>query len=150
MRAVVQRVAYCNVEAGGETVGEIGNGMLILLGVKKGDTEKEAEKLSAKISGLRIFTDENEKMNLSLADIGGEMLVVSQFTLCTDCRRGRRPDFGEAAGKDAAEPLYEYFCECMEKIGIGKVERGVFGADMKVSLLNDGPVTLMLDTDNLS
>ena len=150
MRAVVQRVTHCDVKVGEKTVGEIGNGMLILLGVKKGDTEEEAEKLSAKISGLRIFTDENEKMNLSLADIGGEVLVVSQFTLCTDCRRGRRPDFGEAAGKDVAEPLYEYFCECMKKNGIDKVESGIFGADMKVSLLNDGPVTLIIDTDNLS
>lgn len=150
MRAVIQRVTHCDVKADGKTAGEIDNGMLVLLGVKKGDTKKEAEKLSAKISGLRIFTDENGKMNLSLSDIGGSVIVVSQFTLCTDCRRGRRPDFGEAAEKDIAEPLYEYFCECMKKEGIAGVEHGIFGADMKVSLLNDGPVTLIIDTDNLS
>ena len=137
MKAVVQRVTYCEVKVNGNTVGKIGKGMLVLLGVNKGDTTNEADKLSAKISSLRIFTDENDKMNLSLADIGGEVLVVSQFTLCADCRRGRRPDFGNAAAKDTAEPLYRYFCECMKQYGVKNVERGVFGADMKVSLLNE-------------
>ncbi|HCA54825.1 MAG TPA: D-tyrosyl-tRNA(Tyr) deacylase, partial [Ruminococcaceae bacterium] len=104
----------------------------------------------AKIAGLRVFTDEQDKMNLSLKDIGGAVLVVSNFTLCADYRTGRRPFFGGAARPEKAEPLYEYFCTCMQKNGIEKVEKGIFGADMKVSLLNDGPVTLVIDTDMLA
>ncbi len=150
MKAVIQRVSSCSVKADEITTGSIRQGFLILLGVESGDTKKEAEKLSAKIAGLRIFTDENDKMNLSLTDINGAVLVVSNFTLCANCRKGRRPNFEAAARPDAAEPLYEYFCECMRKNGIEKVEKGVFGADMKVSLLNDGPVTLVIDTKELA
>ena len=150
MRAVVQRVANSSVTVEGTTTGAIEQGFLILLGVAVEDTEKEAEKLSAKIAGLRVFTDAQDKMNLSLQDIGGAVLVVSNFTLCADYRTGRRPFFGGAARPEKAEPLDEYFCECMKKNGIQRVEKGIFGADMKVSLLNDGPVTLIIDTDQLA
>ena len=150
MKAVIQRVSECSVTVDGSVAGKIGNGFLILLGIENDDTRLQAEKLSAKISGLRIFTDENDKMNLSLSDTGGGVLVVSNFTLCANCRKGRRPNFEAAARPEAAEPLYEYFCECMQKNGIETVEKGVFGADMKVSLLNDGPVTLVIDTKELA
>lgn len=150
MKAVIQRVSRCEVVVDEKVTGSIEKGFLILLGVESGDTEKEAQKLSAKIAGLRIFTDENDKMNLSLNDIGGGVLVVSNFTLCANCRKGRRPNFEAAARPEAAEPLYEYFCRCMQENGIRQVEKGVFGADMKVSLLNDGPVTLIIDTGELA
>lgn len=150
MKVVIQRAEECKVTVGGKTVGSIENGFLILLGIEKGDTEKEAEKLSAKVSGLRIFTDENDKMNLSLSDIGGEVLVVSNFTLCANCRKGKRPNFENAERPEKAEPLYEYFCECMHRNGIKKVEKGIFGADMKVSLVNDGPVTIIIDSKDLA
>ena len=150
MKAVIQRVTECQVIVGSETVGSIADGFLILLGVENGDTEKDAEKLSAKISVLRIFTDENDKMNLSLQDIDGEVLTVSNFTLSADCRKGRRPNFINAEKPDRANELYEYFCECMLKNGIKKVEKGVFGADMKVSLVNDGPVTIIIDSRELA
>lgn len=150
MKAVIQRVSECEVVVDKKTVGKISQGFLILLGVENGDTEKDAEKLSAKISGLRIFTEENDKMNLSLIDIDGEVLVVSNFTLCANCRKGRRPNFENAARPETAEPLYEYFCECMRKNGIQKVEKGIFGADMKVSLLNDGPVTIIINSNELA
>ncbi len=110
MKAILQRVKFAKVEVGGETVGEIGQGFLVLLGVAKEDDKKEAEVLSNKIAGLRVFTDENDKMNLSLDDIGGEVLVISNFTLCADCSHGRRPSFIAAARPEQAEPLYEYFC----------------------------------------
>ena len=150
MKAVIQRVAHCEVVVDEKTVGKISQGFLILLGVENGDTQKDAEKLSAKISGLRIFTDENDKMNLSLVDINGEVLVVSNFTLCANCRKGRRPNFENAERPEKAEPLYEYFCECMKNNGINKVEKGIFGADMKVSLLNDGPVTIIINSNELA
>ena len=150
MKAVIQRVERCSVTVDEEIVGSIGSGFLILLGVEDGDTESEADKLSKKISTLRVFTDENDKMNLSLSDINGEVLVVSNFTLCADCRKGRRPNFINAARPESAEKLYEFFCTRMKENGITKVERGVFGADMKVSLINDGPVTLIIDSDDLS
>lgn len=150
MKAVIQRVTHCCVTVDNQVTGEIGQGFLILLGVEKEDTEKEADKLCAKIAGLRIFSDENDKMNLSLADIGGAVLVVSQFTLCANCRHGRRPDFFGAARPETAEPLYEYFCGQMKKNGVTAVEKGIFGADMKVSLLNDGPVTILLDSKELA
>ena len=150
MKAVIQRVSECKVTVGGETVGSIANGFLILLGVENGDTEKDAEKLSAKISVLRIFTDENDKVNLSLQDIDGEVLAVSNFTLSADCRKGRRPNFINAEKPDRANELYEYFCECMLKNGIKKVEKGIFGEDMKVSLINDGPVTIIIDSRDLA
>lgn len=150
MKAVIQRVTECDVVVDEKSVSKISQGFLILLGVENGDIKKDAEKLSAKISGLRIFTDENDKMNLSLIDIGGEVLVVSNFTLCANCRKGRRPNFENAERPEKAEPLYEYFCECMLKNGVHKVEKGIFGADMKVSLLNDGPVTIIIDSHELA
>ena len=150
MRAVVQRVSHCKVTVDGNITGEINTGFLILLGVEKEDDEKQADKLCDKISGLRVFTDENDKMNLSLKDINGEVLVVSNFTLCANCRKGRRPSFDAAARPENAEPLYEYFCSRMLSNGICKVGKGIFGADMKVSLLNDGPVTLIIDSKELA
>ena len=145
MKAILQRVTKAKVEVDSKTVGEIGTGFLILLGVENGDTEKEADALAAKIAGLRIFTDENDKMNLSLKDVNGELLIVSQFTLYANCKEGNRPSFVEAAKPDVAIPLYEYFVSECKKI-IPVVETGIFGADMKVDLLNDGPVTIIMDS----
>ena len=150
MKAVIQRVSECSVTVDSKTVGRIAAGFLILLGVENGDTQKDAEKLSAKIAGLRIFTDENDKMNLSLQDINAGVLVVSNFTLSADCRKGRRPNFINAEKPQRANELYEYFCECMLKNGINTVERGIFGADMKISLVNDGPVTIIIDSRDLA
>ncbi len=150
MKAVIQRVSECSVTVDGKTVGRISAGFLILLGVESGDTQKDAEKLSAKIAGLRIFTDENDKMNLSLQDINAGVLVVSNFTLSADCRKGRRPNFINAEKPQRANELYEYFCECMLKNGINTVEKGIFGADMKISLVNDGPVTIIIDSRDLA
>lgn len=150
MKAVIQRVANAAVEVGGETVGKCGNGFMILLGVMQGDTKADADKLAKKIANLRIFEDENEKMNLSALDIGAEMLVVSQFTLCADCSHGRRPSFTPAAPRKEANGLYEYFTSRLKEAGISHVENGVFGADMQVSLVNDGPVTIILNSEELS
>lgn len=150
MKAVIQRVTNASVSVDGEIKGSIESGFLILIGVENGDNELEAKTLAAKIAGLRIFTDENDKMNLSLLDIGGSALVISNFTLCADSRKGRRPNFSNAAMPDIANSLYEYFCECLRENGVAKVERGVFGADMKVQLLNDGPVTLVIDSKDLA
>ena len=144
MKAVVQRVAHASVKVDGEIKGEIGNGFLVLLGVGQGDTEADADRLVNKIVKMRIFSDENDKINLSLADVGGEMLVISQFTLYADCRKGNRPNFIQAGKPDEAERLYEYFVEeCRKQVPV--VEKGVFGADMKVELLNDGPFTVILE-----
>ncbi|MBS6952432.1 MAG: D-tyrosyl-tRNA(Tyr) deacylase [Enterocloster asparagiformis] len=148
MRAVIQRVTHAGVTVDGKVLGEIGKGFLILLGVADEDTETVAERLADKICKLRIFEDENGKTNLSLADVGGELLVISQFTLYADCRKGNRPSFTRAGAPDAAKGLYEYFMErCRQYVNV--VERGEFGADMKVELLNDGPFTLMLDSGDL-
>ena len=149
MKAILQRVSFAEVKVDGNTVGKIDSGFLILLGIAEGDTQKEADALSAKISTLRVFTDENDKMNLSLAEIDGEVLVISNFTLYADCSHGRRPSFIKAARPETAEPLYEYFCKRMSDNGVRRVEKGIFGADMKVSLLNDGPVTIDIDTRDL-
>jgi len=149
VKAVIQRVTHASVKVDGETVGSCGQGFLILLGVMAGDDEKEADKLVNKTVNLRIFEDENGKMNLSSLDIGGEMLVVSQFTLCADCTHGRRPSFTPSAPPDEANRLYEYFVRRLKENGISHVETGVFGADMKVELLNDGPVTIILDSSEL-
>ena len=149
MKAILQRVSFAEVKVDGDTVGKIDSGFLILLGIAEGDTQKEADALSAKISTLRVFTDENDKMNLSLADIDGEVLVISNFTLYADCSHGRRPSFIKAARPETAKPLYEYFCKRMSDNGVRRVEKGIFGADMKVSLLNDGPVTIDIDTRDL-
>ena len=148
MRALVQRVTEASVSIGGETVGKIGKGFLILLGVKEGDTPELSDYLAEKCAGLRVFTDENDKMNLSLADVGGEILVVSQFTLYADCRKGKRPCFLGAAGPDTAIPLYEQFLEECRALGFPP-QHGEFGADMLVASENDGPVTILLDTDEL-
>ena len=147
MKAVIQRVKKADVVVDGKTVGAIGSGYLILLGVVEGDTEKEAEVLAAKTAKLRVFEDKNEKMNLSLIDIDGEALVVSQFTLCADCKKGNRPSFTPSASPDVADALYQKYSALLLENGIRKVENGVFGADMQVSIVNDGPVTIILDTD---
>ena len=147
MKAVIQRVTFANVKVDGNTVGEIEKGFMILLGVQEGDTKAEADLLAKKTANMRIFEDDNGKMNLSLLDTDGECLVVSQFTLCADCKKGNRPSFINSAKPDEANELYEYFMEQLKNNGIRKVEHGIFGADMKVSLLNDGPVTIVLDTD---
>ena len=149
MKAILQRVKFAKVEVDGETVGEIGQGFLVLLGVAQEDDKKEAEVLSNKIAGLRVFTDENDKMNLSLDDIGGDVLVISNFTLCADCSHGRRPSFIAAARPEQAEPLYEYFCQRLRDAGVKKVAQGIFDADMAVSLLNDGPVTIDINSKDL-
>lgn len=148
MRAILTRVKYASVTIDGETVGRIGPGFLILLGVGPEDTEEHARVLAEKALGLRVFEDENGKMNLGLDAIGGEVLVVSQFTLYGNCRKGRRPSFTEAAGPELGNALYEKFLAICEELGYPP-QHGVFGADMKVESLNDGPVTLILDTDQL-
>ena len=144
MKIVVQRVQNAEVKVENETVGKINKGFLVLLGVTKGDTKENADYLVKKLCKLRVFRDENDKMNLSLKDVNGELLIVSQFTLYADCTQGNRPSFINAAGPEEANELYEYFCEECKKNGI-KVEKGIFGADMKVSLLNDGPVTIIIE-----
>lgn len=150
MRAVIQRVKHASVTIDGAVKGQIGQGFLILFGVGEGDTREDAQLLAKKTAGMRIFCDENDKMNLSLGDIGGAMLVISQFTLYADCRRGNRPSFTNAAPPAEANELYEYFVELLrEEHGIADVQTGEFGADMKVELLNDGPVTILLDSDEL-
>lgn len=146
MRAVLQRVAKASVEVDGQIIGQIGKGFLILLGVSQEDTEAAADKMADKICKLRIFEDENGKTNLSLADVGGELLVVSQFTLYADCHKGNRPSFAKAGAPQEANRLYEYFMERC-RLYADKVEYGSFGAHMKVELLNDGPFTLMLEGD---
>ena len=146
MRAVIQRVRNASVTVDGVVTGSIEQGLLILLGVTGGDTEKQGQWLASKLANLRIFPDDEGKMNRSLMDVGGGALVVSQFTLYGDCRKGRRPSFVGAAHPEIAEPLYERFCEQIESEGVGRVERGIFGAMMDVQLLNDGPVTLVIDT----
>lgn len=147
MKAVIQRVSRASVTVDGEIVGQINEGYMILVGVVTGDTIKEAQLLARKTANLRIFTDENDKMNRSILDIDGEILAVSQFTLCADVRKGNRPSFIESAPPDEANALYEAFCGALSENGVRKVEKGVFGAHMEVSLLNNGPVTILYDTD---
>jgi D-tyrosyl-tRNA(Tyr) deacylase len=147
MKAVVQRVAGAKVAVENAVAGEIGQGLLVLLGVAQGDTKTEAELLAGKIARLRIFTDGAGKMNLSLLDMGGAALVVSQFTLCADIKKGNRPAFTPAAQPEQANALYEYFCACLHNEGLRQVETGVFGAHMHVELCNDGPVTIVMDTE---
>jgi len=145
MKACVQRVGRASVTVAGEVCGRIGTGLLVLLGVAEGDTANDARQLAAKIAGLRIFEDEQQKMNLSLADVGGSMLVVSQFTLLGDCRKGRRPSFVGAAPPELAERLYQVFVDAVVQKGI-QVATGRFRQHMEVELLNDGPVTLLLES----
>ncbi len=144
MKLVIQRVANATVKVDGKIIGEIEKGFLVLVGIKQGDTKEQADSLVKKLCNLRVFEDENNKMNLSIKDINGKLLIVSQFTLYADCKKGNRPSFIEAARSEDAEPLYEYFKQGCRNEGID-VESGKFGADMKVSLLNDGPVTILLE-----
>ena len=146
MKAVFQRVYDASVSVDGETVGAIGKGALIQLGVMENDTEEQARLMAKKIANLRVFTDENDKMNLSLLDIGGEVLAISNFTLAANCRHGRRPEFLAAARPETALPLYERFMEALRENGVTKVEAGQFGADMTVQMRGNGPVTIELDT----
>ena len=149
MKIVLQRVSSASISVNGNICGEINKGYLILLGVGQEDTEKDCERLAEKILKLRIFSDENDKINLSLSDVGGEILVVSQFTLYADCRKGNRPNFIQAGNPEKAEKLYNYFVEYCRNKGF-KTETGIFGADMKVELNNDGPFTIILDSDDLT
>lgn len=146
MKAVIQRCLSSSVIADKCPAGEIKKGLLVLLGVNEEDTSAEAELLAKKVAALRIFTDENDKMNLSVQDVGGSVLAVSNFTLCADTKKGNRPSFTFAMEPVKANELYEEFCDGIEKFGIN-VQKGVFGADMQVSMVGDGPVTIVLDTD---
>jgi D-tyrosyl-tRNA(Tyr) deacylase len=148
MKAVVQRVSKASVQVDNQIISQIKQGMLILLGVKKGDTKKEAELLAKKIINLRIFSDKEDKMNLSLLDIKGQIIVVSQFTLYGNCKKGRRPSFIHAALPETADSLYQYFVQCLKDYNV-LVETGQFQAFMQVKLINDGPVTFILDSDEL-
>ncbi len=143
---MVQRVSSCTVTVGEEITGRIGAGLLVMLGVRSGDSEKDANYLAEKIANLRIFPDGDDKMNLSIKASGGEVLVVSQFTLFGDCRKGRRPSYNDAAPPEAAEQLYEYFLNAVQEQGL-PVATGRFQATMKVKLINDGPVTILLDSE---
>lgn len=147
MRAVIQRVIESSVRVDGEIIGSVGKGYMILLGVMDGDTEREADVLAGKVARLRIFEDDDGKMNKSIIDVGGEVLCISQFTLCADVKKGNRPSFTPSAPPQEANRLYEYFMKKLADEGISKIEHGSFGADMKVSLINDGPVTICFDTD---
>ncbi|MBQ8109857.1 MAG: D-tyrosyl-tRNA(Tyr) deacylase [Clostridia bacterium] len=145
MRCVIQKVTRAEVSVAGESVGRIGDGYMVLVGAQTGDTEADARYCAEKIAGLRVFEDENDKMNLSLADVGGSVLLVSQFTLLADARHGRRPDFIQAARPEVAEPLCELVKRLIEEKGV-HVETGRFRTHMQVSLVNDGPVTILLDS----
>ena len=144
MKAVIQRVSSASVIVGGETVGAIEGGILVLLGVEKGDDEVQADWLAEKIVGVRIFEDQDGKMNLSVQDVGGGLLVVSQFTLAGNCDKGRRPSFDTAAPSDEGKRLYNYFVEVLKRLGV-PVQTGIFQANMQVSLINDGPATFVLE-----
>lgn len=148
MRAIVQRVSSSNVKVNGEIVGEINKGFNVLIGISKDDGDEDIKYITDKIVNLRVFQDENDKMNLSLLDIGGEVLLISQFTLYGDVRKGRRPNFMNALGGEEAEKIYKKLIESFKNTGI-KVECGIFGADMKVEINNDGPVTILLDSSKL-
>ncbi len=148
MRFVIQRVTESKVEVDGKVIGKIGKGFMVLVGVSDTDTKEIADKMVKKLVGMRIFEDENGKTNLSLDAVGGELLLISQFTLYANCKRGNRPSFIEAGAPDMANEMYEYIiAKCKESVEV--VERGEFGADMKVSLVNDGPFTILLDSDSL-
>lgn len=149
MRLVLQRVKHASVTVDGNVCGKIENGFLVLVGFKEGDEERYIKPMAEKMAGLRVFEDEDEKMNLSLADVGGDILAVSQFTLYADCRKGRRPSFTDAMNPAQAESFYEKFVKVCEDITGKKVQTGIFGADMKVELLNDGPVTIILDSEEI-
>ncbi len=147
MKAVVQRVSKASVTVEGELVSKINKGYLILLGVMDDDSKEDAEILARKIAGLRVFEDSEGKMNLDIQNVDGEILAVSQFTLCADLKKGNRPSFIRSAQPDYANELYKYFCSKLLENGVRNVEKGIFGADMKVDLLNDGPVTILYDSE---
>lgn len=147
MKAVIQRVSEASVSVDSKCVGECKKGLMVLFGAAEGDTEAEVELLAKKTANLRIFCDENDKMNLSVLDIEGEILAISQFTLCADVKKGNRPSFINAMEPVNAERLYKLYCEKLRELGVKRVAEGIFGADMKVSLVNDGPVTIIYDTD---
>ena len=149
MRAVIQRTGYASVKVGGKTAGEIGKGIMVLVGFQSSDDEKVMDYMLDKTINLRIFEDENDKMNLSLKDIDGELLIVPNFTLYGDARKGRRPGYSSGASPAEAEVMFARFVEKAQNAGLKKVQSGIFQADMKVELLNDGPVTLLLDSDRL-
>lgn len=149
MRAVIQRVKASSVRVDGEVIGEIGSGINLLLGIKADDTEKDMDYIIQKTVNLRIFEDDEGKMNRSLLDVGGELLVVSQFTLYGDCRKGRRPGFSKGGPVEEAQAKYERFLEKLKQEPVAKIATGQFQADMKVSIINDGPVTLLLDSEKL-
>lgn len=144
MKLVVQRVKKAEVKVDGNIIGKIDKGFLVLIGIKVGDTKEQADYLVKKLCNLRVFSDENDKMNLSIKDVKGKLLIVSQFTLYGDCSQGNRPSFIGAARPEEANPLYEYFCNQCELNNI-EVQKGIFGADMKVELINDGPVTIIIE-----
>ena len=146
MTGVVQRVTEASVETDGVTVGKTGKGLLVLVGIFETDDTRDCEILAAKISGLRIFSDENDKMNLSVLDIGGGILAVSNFTLCADTKKGNRPSFSSAMVPQEANKLYDYFVECLKQNGVKSVETGRFGADMKIPSALDGPITIIMDS----
>jgi len=148
MKFVIQRVTEANVKVDGKIIGEISKGFMVLIGVGQDDTKEVADKMIRKLVGLRIFEDENGKTNLSLADVNGQLLLISQFTLYANCKKGFRPSFIDAGAPDMASDMYEYIIsECKKSVPV--VERGIFGADMKVSLVNDGPFTIILDSNDL-
>ncbi len=147
MKAVIQRVESASVSVEGKIAGACEKGFMLLFGAAKGDTEADAELLARKTANLRVFCDENGKMNKSVLDIGGGILAISQFTLCADVRKGNRPSFTDALEPQKAEELYDFFCKRLKAEGVNRVEKGIFGADMKVSLVNDGPVTIIFDTE---
>lgn len=149
MRVVLQRVSQGRVTVDNQIVGEIGQGYVALVGVTHEDTKKDAELLAQKTANLRVFEDDAGKMNISGLDAGISILVISQFTLYADMRKGRRPSFTDAAKPDIAEPLVDYYCECLKNEGVEKIETGIFGAEMQVEIHNDGPVTIILDTADL-
>ena len=148
MRLLIQRVNHASVKVDGEVIGNIGKGFLVLVGIGQNDTREIADKYMKKMLGLRIFEDENGKTNLALKDVGGELLLISQFTLYSDCKKGNRPSFVNAGAPDMADEMYQYIIsQCKKEIDV--VEKGIFGADMKVSLVNDGPFTIVLDSDEI-
>lgn len=148
MKFVIQRVQHANVNVNGEIIGQIDKGLLVFIGVTHTDTKEIADKMVKKLVNMRIFQDENDKTNLALADVNGQLLLISQFTLYADCKKGNRPSFVNAGKPDMANDLYEYIIECCKE-SVPVVEKGSFGADMKIELLNDGPFTIVLDSDDL-
>lgn len=151
MKFLIQRVTHAKCTVNGEVTGEINNGLLVFIGIGRGDTTKIADKMISKLINMRIFEDENEKINLPLENVNGELLLISQFTLYADCKKGNRPSFIESEAPQKAEMMYEYIInQCNQNNRVKKVATGIFGADMKISLENDGPFTIILDSNNLS